>query len=58
MIFAIPLARQLFMLDPSNLATTSTAVLIGLLAAAVIEALWWLQGRFLGEPRRLWKVED
>lgn len=46
------------MLDPSNLAMTSTAVVIGLLAAGVIEALWWLQGRILGEPRRLWKVED
>ncbi len=57
-IFSIPLARRLFMLDPSDLATTSVAVLIGLLAAGVIEALWWLQGRFLGEPRRLWKVED
>ncbi|CAJ1579984.1 HAD-IC family P-type ATPase [[Mycobacterium] wendilense] len=57
-IFSIPLARELFMLDPSNLAMTSTAVVIGLLAAGVIEALWWLQGRILGEPRRLWKVED
>ena len=57
-IFSIPPARELFMLDPSNLATTTTAVLIGVIAAAVIEALWWLQGRILGERRRLWKVED
>lgn len=54
-IFAIPLARKAFMLDPSNLAITSTAVAIGLLAAGIIEALWWIQGRVLGEPRILWR---
>jgi len=30
-------------------------VLIGLLAAALIEASWWIQGRVLGEPRVLWR---
>lgn len=44
------------MLDPSNMAVTSRAVLIGLVAAGLIEALWWLQGRILGEPRRLWRT--
>ncbi|BBZ31824.1 cation-translocating P-type ATPase [Mycolicibacterium confluentis] len=55
-IFSLPLAREWFMLDPSNMAVTSRAVLIGLVAAGLIEALWWLQGRILGEPRRLWRT--
>ncbi|CAN5275353.1 cation-translocating P-type ATPase [soil metagenome] len=54
-IFAIPLAREKFMLDPSNVEVTTTALVIGLIAALVIEVLWWLQGRFLGEKRQLWK---
>lgn len=56
-IFAIPLAREKFMLDPSNPAVTSTGVAIGLVAAALIEAIWWIQGRVLGEPRILWRSE-
>ena len=54
-IFSLPFARRLFMLDPSNLAMTATAVGIGLAAAVGIEVLWWLQGRILGERRRLWR---
>jgi len=54
-IFSIPLAREKFMLDPSDPTVTATAVGLGLLAAAVIEVLWWLEGRWLGEPRRLWR---
>jgi cation-transporting ATPase E len=56
-IFAIPLAREKFMLDPSNVVITSTAIGIGLLAAGIIEALWWIQGWVLGEPRILWRSE-
>ena len=55
-IFAIPLARQKFMLDVSNTPAVLTALVIGLVAAAAIEALWWLQGRFTGEPKRLWRT--
>ena len=54
-IFAWPWAREKFMLDPSDVTTTTTAVLIGLLAAVLIEASWWIQGRLLGEPRVLWR---
>lgn len=53
-IFCIPLAREKFLLDPSNIALTSVALGIGLLGAAVIEALWWLQGVFLGDRPKLW----
>ena len=54
-IFALPLAREKFMLDPSDPAITMPAVLIGVVAAALIEASWWIQGRLLGEPRILWR---
>ena len=43
------------MLDPSNLVITSMALVIGLVGAAAIEAIWWVQGRILGERRRLWR---
>jgi cation-transporting P-type ATPase E len=54
-IFAIPLARELFMLDVSNVATTTMALTIGFVGAAIIEVLWWVQGALMGERRRLWK---
>jgi len=54
-IFSIPLAQRLFMLDPSNLMITSMALGTGIVGAALIEVLWWVQGAFLGERRRLWR---
>jgi cation-transporting P-type ATPase E len=56
-IFSIPLAREKFMLDPSNIQLTAMALVIGLFAAALIEAIWWIQGRMLGERRVLWRTE-
>jgi cation-transporting ATPase E len=56
-IFSIPLARRGFMLDPSNVAQTATALAIGVVAAALIEVLWWMQGAVIGEKRRLWRSE-
>lgn len=46
------------MLDPSNVKLTAGSVLIGLVAAALIEASWWIQGRVLQEPRLLWRAAD
>lgn len=57
-IFSIPLAREQFMLDPSNLAVTTTALVIGAVGAVLIEVTWWVQGRLLGEQRRLWKAPE
>ena len=54
-IFAIPLAREKFMIDPSNAEATAGSIAIGLAAGGLIEALWWMQGRWLGEPRKLWR---
>ncbi|MET0476273.1 MAG: cation-translocating P-type ATPase [Mycobacterium sp.] len=56
-IFSMPLARKEFMLDPSNVAQTSMALAIGVAAAALIEVLWWVQGVFIKEKRRLWRSE-
>ena len=57
-IFSIPLARKEFLLDPSNVAMTMTAVAIGVVAAALIEVAWWVQGSMLGEKRRLWRSDQ
>ncbi len=54
-IFSIPLTRREFLLDPSNLAVTSTALGIGVLGAAAIEALWWIRGAMAGVRPRLWR---
>jgi cation-transporting ATPase E len=54
-IFSIPLAQTLFMLDTSNLVVTSIALVIGVIGAAVIEGLWWVGGAVTGGRRRLWR---
>jgi cation-transporting ATPase E len=54
-IFSIPLAQKTFLLDPSNVALTSTGLAIGVCAAAIIEVAWWVEGRLAGEPRTLWR---
>lgn len=54
-IFAIPLAREKFLLDPSNVALTSLALGVGALGAAAIEAMWWARGVMLGERPKLWR---
>ena len=45
------------MLDPSNVKITSMALIIGLVGAAAIEVIWWVQGAILGERRTLWRSE-
>ncbi|MDD4866091.1 MAG: cation-translocating P-type ATPase [Mycobacterium sp.] len=54
-IFTVPLVRQKFLLDPSDVAVTATALGIGALGAAAIEAAWWIRARALGEQPRLWR---
>ncbi len=54
-IFSIPLARKEFLLDPSNIVVTSTALGIGVLGAAAIEAMWWIRAKMLGVQPRLWR---
>ncbi|MGE2833676.1 HAD-IC family P-type ATPase [Mycobacterium sp. SMC-4] len=54
-IFSIPPARELFILDTSNVQLTAMALGVGLVGALAIEVIWWLQGAVLGERRRLWR---
>src|SRR6185312_5359042 len=54
-IFSLPLARKQFLLDPSNVEVTSTALGIGLLGVAAVEAVWWIRARVLGVQPRLWR---
>ncbi len=54
-IFSLPLAQKKFFLDPSNVAETLTALGIGVLGAAAIEAMWWIRARMLGVQPRLWR---
>ena len=54
-IFSFPLAREQFMLDPSNVGLTGIALGIGVVGAAIVEALWWLRGSAGGVPPRLWR---
>jgi cation-transporting P-type ATPase E len=55
-IFSLPWAREQFMLDPSNVQLTALALVIGVPGACAIEAIWWIQGRILGERRTLWRT--
>jgi cation-transporting P-type ATPase E len=57
-IFSLPLTQKKFFLDPSNLVVTSTALGIGVLGAAVIEAMWWIRARMLGVQPQLWREPD
>ena len=54
-IFSLPLAQKAFLLDPSNVAVTSTALGIGVLGAAAIEATWWIRAKVLGVRPQLWR---
>jgi cation-transporting P-type ATPase E len=54
-IFSIPLAQKKFLLDPSNVVVTATALGIGVLGAAAIEAAWWIRARVLGVQPQLWR---
>jgi cation-transporting P-type ATPase E len=57
-MFSIPLARKQFMLEPSNIALTATALGIGVFGAAIVEAIWWLQGSAGGAPPRVWRQPE
>lgn len=57
-IFSIRLAREKFLLDPSNLAVTSTALGLGALGAVVIEATWWIRARLLGIEPQWWRADQ
>ncbi|MBV9088461.1 MAG: cation-translocating P-type ATPase [Mycobacteriaceae bacterium] len=54
-IFTVPLAQDKFMLDPSNIALTGSAVAIGVAGAGVVELLWWVPRAVTGNRPRVWR---
>ncbi len=48
------LARFDPQLDPSNAALMTTGLWAGLMAAVLIELIWWFSGRFTDQRRSLW----
>lgn len=56
-IFNWSLTQRLFFLDSSNSGMMLQATMIGLIAAACIEALWWIVRARSGTMTPLWKPE-
>ncbi|EPD27953.1 HAD-IC family P-type ATPase [Actinotignum schaalii] len=57
-IFLWPFTQRIFMLDSSNTGAMALGTLVGLIGAALIEALWWFLGLRFGEPARLWQSAE
>ncbi|MDY5137532.1 HAD-IC family P-type ATPase, partial [Actinotignum sanguinis] len=57
-IFLWPFTQRIFMLDSSNSGAMALGTLVGLIGAALIEALWWFLGLHFGEPARLWQSAE
>ena len=57
-IFSLPFAQRTFLLDPSNVTLTTMALVIGVLGAVLVEALWWVQGALNGNRRKLWRPQS
>ncbi|NIL76672.1 HAD-IC family P-type ATPase [Rhodococcus sp. B10] len=53
LLFTIPFCRTFFKLDPSNIALTTTALVIGAIGIVAVEAAWWISAALHGEKRRL-----
>ncbi len=58
LIFALPLTRDLFVLDPTNSSLMTVGLVSGVIGAVLVEITWWLNGRLYGEPRPLWLSDD
>ncbi len=54
LIFNLKATQQFFMLDSSNLSMMGFATIAGLIGAAFIEAVWWIQGIVMDERRPVW----
>ncbi|ORL96787.1 HAD-IC family P-type ATPase [Prescottella equi] len=57
-LFGFSFTREFFKLDPSNVAATTGALLIGLVGVVLVEIAWWMTGRIHGEHRRLFASSD
>ncbi|MGO1714699.1 MAG: HAD-IC family P-type ATPase [Ancrocorticia populi] len=54
LIFKLPFTQRIFMLDSSNLGAMLIGTAAGIVAALLIEALWWVLGYRYGGKPALW----
>jgi cation-transporting ATPase E len=52
-MFVLPFTQEVFLLDPSNARYTVVALVCGGVGIVLVELVWWVDGRWHGEPRRL-----
>lgn len=57
-LFGFDFTREFFKLDPSNVAATTGALVIGAVGVVLVEIAWWVTGRIHGEHRRLFASSD
>ncbi|MFM1724083.1 MULTISPECIES: HAD-IC family P-type ATPase [Rhodococcus] len=57
-LFGFSFTREFFKLDPSNVAATTGALVIGLVGVVLVEIAWWVTGRIHGEHRRLFASSE
>jgi len=57
-LFGFDFTREFFKLDPSNVAATTGAFVIGAVGVVLVEIAWWVTGRIHGEHRRLFASSD
>ncbi len=55
--YLLPIGQWFFQLDPSNPAMMSTGLIVGAVAAAGIEAIWWITGSLAGMKRHIFPRE-
>lgn len=53
LIFALPATQNLFFLAPQA-GTMVLGLAVGLIAAVIVEATWWITGKVTGQQLRLW----
>ncbi|MCF2707344.1 HAD-IC family P-type ATPase [Arcanobacterium haemolyticum] len=53
-IFTTGFTQKIFMLDSSNGTAMGVAAIAGLIAAALIEVLWWIGQRMSDDPKPMW----
>ena len=54
LIFTWPFTQSIFFLDIGNRAAMGTGLLLGVVGAVLIEALWWIRGKVFGAPLVFW----
>lgn len=56
--YLLPIGQWFFQLDPSNATLMATGLMMGAVAAAGIEAAWWISGLVSGAKRHIFPHED